>query len=261
MQWLRSFTKPAPSGGRTTNSIAYGAACVTAIAAGLAENASSTHVPQEIQQEEVDNSGADSCACCCEQKPSGKARWRGSMRWAFVDLFDDIFRWIFLGVVVAAAIQTWVSPQAIQSLLGGPFQSMLLMLVIGVPLYICAEASTPVAAVMIAQGLNPGAALVLLLVGPATNIGSLGVLNRLLGRRSIIIYLVTIVVVALSMGCLLNLILAESFEVLAVQTMAEPLLPTWAKSAGAVAFLGMGTASVVRSGRRFVGRRGVGKPA
>lgn len=231
------------------------ASCVTALAAGLIENAFERRFPVAAEpQPEAQG------ASCCQNKPAAEAppdvtvprplsRLRGAMRYAFVKLFDDIFGWILLGILAAAAIQTWLPRDVLLQLLGGPIQSMFLMLVIGVPLYICAEASTPIAAALILGGLNPGAALVLLLVGPATNIGSLGVLTQQFGRRSIIIYLATIIGVALFMGIVLDQLLIGRGFVSDIHVMHESLLPGWLKTLGAVAFLAAGLGTLLRHRR------------
>jgi membrane protease subunit HflK len=78
------------------------------------------------------------------------------------------------------------------------------MLAVGIPMYICASGSTPIAAALVLKGLSPGAALVFLLAGPATNIGSLAIISSFLGRRVTVIYLSTIVVLSLALGGLLD---------------------------------------------------------
>ena len=230
------------------------AACLTAITAGLSEHFFEYRC--RALPEETSESGDDCCTVIREQTShlsgdaqleiSGWFRFRSAMRFAFVDLFDDIFGWLLLGIIVAAAIQVWLPPQVLNQILGGPIQSMLLMLLIGVPLYVCAEASTPIAAVLIAQGMNPGAALVFLLVGPATNIGSLGLLVRQLGMRSVVIYLSTIVIVSLGMGVFLNLLIDTVGFSLGTRVMEEPLVPQWLKVSGALLFIFLGIMSIRR---------------
>ena len=191
------------------------AACVTALTAGLAENLvdrrlsakgggegqlGEAEAERDIPTAGNDVAGRDDQAGKPREERSIRERLAGSMRYAFVDLFDDIFGWLLIGILVAAAIQAFVPAEVLNNFLGSPLRSMLLMVLIGVPLYVCAEGSTPIAAALIAQGMNPGAALVFLLVGPATNIGALGVLHRQLGRRTVIVYLATIILVALVMG-------------------------------------------------------------
>ena len=124
------------------------------------------------------------------------------------------------------------------------------MIAFGVPLYVCAEASTPVAAALIAQGLNPGAALVFLLVGPATNIGSLGLLRRELGGRAIVVYLATIIIVSIIMGFVLDAMLTLETVASPIRAMDEPMVPEWAQVAGAILFLVLGAGAVYR--KRYV---------
>ena len=81
---------------------------------------------------------------------------------------------------------------------------MLVMLVIGIPLYTCASAATPVMATLVLKGLNPGAALVFLLAGPATSLGSITVLLKFLGARVVALYLASIAVMSLLAGFALN---------------------------------------------------------
>ena len=90
------------------------------------------------------------------------------------------------------------------AVMSGP-GSYLLMLVIGVPLYVCASASTPIAAALIAKGLSPGAALVFLLAGPATNLATLAVLKKALGGRAAVVHLSVLAVMTLTFGWLVDL--------------------------------------------------------
>jgi hypothetical protein len=103
-------------------------------------------------------------------------------------------------LVLAALITALVPQDLITQYLGGGLGAMLLMLAFGIPLYICATASTPIAAALILQGVSPGAALVFLLVGPATNVASITVLTKVLGKRATAVYLVTLSVAAVAAG-------------------------------------------------------------
>ena len=78
------------------------------------------------------------------------------------------------------------------------------MLGVGIPLYICASASTPVAAALVLKGLSPGAALVFLLAGPATNAATITVVVRYFGKVATLIYLASIAVCSLFLGWLTN---------------------------------------------------------
>jgi len=152
-------------------------------------------------------------ACCAAEgeavvpaKPGLPDRLVAAVRYAFGPLFDDLTRVIIVGFVVSGLIATLLPEAFFTEIVPSGWPAMLLMLVVGAPLYICATASTPVAATLIAKGLDPGAALVFLLVGPATNVTTLLVVHRLLGRRILAIYLGCIAAAALAAGFLTDLL-------------------------------------------------------
>ena len=111
------------------------------------------------------------------------------LRYGYGEVWGDIVGWFTIGLILAAIITTFIPESLMTTFLGGGLGSMLMMLVVGMPLYICATASTPVAAAFIMKGVSPGAALVFLLVGPATNITSLSVVTGVLGKKSTILYM------------------------------------------------------------------------
>jgi hypothetical protein len=125
---------------------------------------------------------------------------------------------------------------------------MLLMLGIGIPVYICAAASTPLAAAMILKGLSPGAALVFLLAGPATNIGSLTLLARELGCRTVMVMLSALSVSAILLGLLVD----QCYRWLQIEPRASIALhshtePGWFAGACAVLLAALVVLSLVRS--------------
>ena len=115
---------------------------------------------------------------------------------------------------------------------------MLIMLLVGIPMYICATASTPVAAALILKGVSPGAALVFLLVGPATNVTSLSVLFGILGKRATAIYLVSLSVFAVLSGLILDQVY-DFFDISAqaIAGQAGEVIPYWLQLAGAIIVL------------------------
>ncbi|MFH1874238.1 MAG: SO_0444 family Cu/Zn efflux transporter [Pseudomonadota bacterium] len=152
------------------------------------------------------------------------------LHFAFVELLTDISRWFLIGMVIAGIITFLVPTSIIENYLGAGFISLLIMLVVGLPLYVCAVASTPIAAALLLKGMDPGAALVFLLVGPATNAASFSVIVKMLGIRTAIIYVVSIAVCALVLGLLLNEIYA-GFGI-NIQTHlghAHQVIPDWLK--------------------------------
>ncbi len=125
-------------------------------------------------------------------------------RHAFIDLLDDLVFWLVLGFLVAGAIIAMVPGDLAKHGLGSGIAPMLIMLAVGIPMYMCASASTPVGAALIGKGLSPGAALVFLLSGPATNAATLVLLLRHFGRTFVAIYLASVAVASVVCGLLLD---------------------------------------------------------
>lgn len=131
-------------------------------------------------------------------------RLKKGMVFGFGDLLDDIGPWLLVGIVLAGGITVYISPEFIESYLGDGFLSMVIMIALATPLYVCATASTPIAAALAMKGISPGAALVFLLAGPATNMATITVVSKLLGRKTAFIYVGSIMVCSLALGLLVN---------------------------------------------------------
>ena len=129
--------------------------------------------------------------------------WR-VVKYAYYDMIRDIGLRLLIGLVVAALIQVAVPDEFFLSFGSQPLLQMLVILVIAVPMYICSTGSIPVAAALMMKGLSPGAALVMLMAGPAVNLASILVVHKSMGRRFTSIYLMTIVGFAVFFGLLLN---------------------------------------------------------
>jgi len=172
----------------------------------------------------------DTCACCGgagnDHSHSKAERIRGVFRFAFDDLLKDIAGWLLLGLLLAGVIGAFLSPEIVKTYIGTEWVELLLVLLVSIPLYICATASTPVAAALVLAGFSPGAALVLLLAGPATNIATLLMVGRFLGLRSAAIYLSSIILTSLLFGWLVNR-LASVLPVPIVGDAPAEALPHW----------------------------------
>ncbi len=125
---------------------------------------------------------------------------RRALRYAFVDMLDDLGGALLVGVLLSGVIGVLL-PESLfeERWLQGP-AGLLVMLAIGIPVYVCAASSTPVAASLILKGLSPGAALVFLLAGPSTNLATLTVMTRYLGRRVVLVHVVVLAAVTLALG-------------------------------------------------------------
>ena len=137
-------------------------------------------------------------------RPSLLNRLIGGIRYSYFVLLADLAVYMATGLILAGAASYALPTDALTDLPGGQWTAIALIMVIGVPLYICATSSTPLAAALIAKGLSPGAALLLLLVGPATNLSSLSVIWRILGFRSLAVYLSGITISALLLCFILD---------------------------------------------------------
>ncbi len=156
---------------------------------------------------------ADPTDRCCASATSaeGGGVWRrlaDGLRYVMTTLLDDIKLWLAVAVVVAGVVYAFAGDnpgQMLEAWGSGPLAKGM-MLVVGIPLYVCATASTPIAAGLLVAGVSPGTVLVLLLAGPATNIGSIAVLKRELGTPVVAAYLAGVVVASLACGIATDLV-------------------------------------------------------
>lgn len=132
-------------------------------------------------------------------------------RYAFVDFLEDIAKWLVIGLLIATLISVVVPNDFFTRYLDYPLLSMFLVLLVSVPLYICATGSVPVAVALMSKGLSPGSALVLLMAGPATNAATIAVLSKVLGRKTVIIYLISITFGAVFFGLIIDYLLPISW--------------------------------------------------
>ncbi|AEF05406.1 permease [Alteromonas sp. KS69] len=171
------------------------------------------------EQEEAASLDKAQTSCCASEKPTtrccdGTATTQGEsvkqankltqvLRYASGKLLEDIVVWLLIGLALAAAIKTWV-PTDFLTQWGDGVIAMLVMAIIGIPMYICATASTPLAVGFLAAGLSPGAVLVFLMAGPATNVSTMGMIKQEMGFRTLCLYLFSVITASIGFGYLLN---------------------------------------------------------
>ncbi len=219
-------------------------AFITAAVAGITENLlgpnnGSTRITPDL------TCPVDGCCdgenCSSEEHRQHHTFWEklsAGMRFAVDDLWEDLAGWFMIGMLLAGLITVLIPPDMFGKYLGSGLPAMLIMLAVGIPLYICATASTPIAAALILKGVSPGAALVFLLAGPATNIASLTVLTGVLGKRATAIYLTSIAVCAVGFGLIVDLVYASlGISAQAVVGQASEIVPHWAGVIGALMIL------------------------
>lgn len=135
---------------------------------------------------------------------SFKEKTVGGLKYAFTQLVDDLILWLLAGLIFATLVRTFLPTDFLVSY-GSGLIAMLIMIGISIPMYICATASTPIAAGFILAGVSPGTALVFMMAGPATNISTLGVIRNEMGDQVLLRYLLGIALSAILFGYMLDL--------------------------------------------------------
>jgi len=179
-----------------------------------------------------------------EEMPLGFfPRIKEMFRYSFIEFLQDISNWLIIGLLIAAFISVIVPDDFFAGKIPNDFIGMLAILVVSIPVYICATASVPVAAVLMLKGLSPGAALVLLMAGPATNAATITMIGKVLGRKSLIGYLGAIITGALLAGMMIDYLLPSGWFIVSQHFghMAHDhsMLPAWLKIGSAITLTGL----------------------
>jgi uncharacterized membrane protein YraQ (UPF0718 family) len=148
---------------------------------------------------------ADAPACadaCCH--PGNTHIIRRMLSYGFISLPRDIARAMVLGIIVSGVISGLIPENFFADRMGDSMAAMFLMLLIGIPLYVCSSGSVPIALAFIKAGISPGAVLIFLITGPATNAATLTTLWEIIGRKQLVVFLITLSICALSAGFIMN---------------------------------------------------------
>jgi len=204
----------------------------------------------EIKEQSTEkNTEQSSSSCCSSKKPAEEvktttsccsteqttkqtknnffSKTKSGVYYASTKLIDDIIIWLFIGLLFATIIRTFLPAEFLLSY-GSGLPAMLIMIVISIPMYICATASTPIAAGFIMAGLSPGTALVFMMAGPATNISTLGVIRNEMGTSVLIRYLLGVALCAIGFALLLDFALNYfSINISDQMKYSNELLPQW----------------------------------
>jgi len=222
------------------------AAFITGLVGGAVVGAA---VPEEKR-----NGRVPACHAECCEPTSEKGRFVRGLQYGFVTLAGDIGVALLAGLVIAGVIGALVPEDFFAPVLGGGILAMLIMMAVGIPVYVCATASVPVAAALIAKGVAPGAALVFLMTGPATNAATIAVIGRTMGRRTAALYLATVAVAALASGLLLDAILPRVGT--GVGAAMPWMMPAPVKTAAAVLLLAVLAHALVKARTTTEGHEG-----
>ncbi|MCM1336687.1 MAG: permease [Candidatus Amulumruptor caecigallinarius] len=179
------------------------AALVTAVAGGVAVGRSEEAAPA--------GAACDAQAAADERPRTFGGRVVAALRYGYIDLVGSIGLWLVAGLIIAALITVYVPADFFAVLGDNPLLAMLAVLVVAVPMYVCATGSIPIAMSLMLKGLSPGTALVLLMAGPAANFASFTLISREMGRKAAAIYLGSIVVGAMAFGLAIDYLLPASW--------------------------------------------------
>lgn len=162
----------------------------------------------------------------------------GILKYAFVDFLQDIAKWIVIGLLIAALIAVIIPDDFFSGTIKNDMLGMVIILGLSIPVYVCATSSVPIAAVLMMKGLSPGAALVFLMAGPASNAATITVIGKVLGKKVLSIYLATLTLAALLFGMLINYLLPREWFTQALAGIhsghSHELLPYWIKLASGI---------------------------
>ncbi|WP_194868457.1 SO_0444 family Cu/Zn efflux transporter [Pseudoalteromonas sp. PPB1] len=186
---------------------------------------------------EPSHNKAEPVASCCTAAESKPGLWQklvSAVQFSCNKLLADTMQWLLIGLFFAALVQTYV-PEAFLAQWGNGILAMIVVILVSIPMYICATASTPIAAGLLLAGVSPGAVLVFMLAGPATNVATIGVVAKELGRRAVFAYLGAVIGVAIVFGFLTDWLVAQfGFTVAPMMGHDHEVLPGWLTLASGV---------------------------
>jgi uncharacterized membrane protein YraQ (UPF0718 family)/copper chaperone CopZ len=207
-----------------------------------------------VGRDDPDDAVGATCTDECCSPVGSRSILSRILRYGFVTLARDLAKPLLVGLGIAGVIAALVPSDYFSGVLGGGIVAMVVMLLVGIPVYVCATASVPVAAALIGTGVSPGAALVFLMTGPVTNAAAISMTWKVMGKRAGIAYLGTVALTALGAGLLLDHLLVVGGQTAVVEPLWE--LPAWVKlAASLVLLLVLGAALVGRPGGPVKGTR------
>lgn len=198
------------------------ASLITAMIAGITVNFLSRN---DDEQSEINNKGK-------VYRDTIGERLKTLFYYMEFELLGSIANALVIGLIIAGIIAAVFPDDFFVKYLNYPIASMILMLAIGIPMYVCAAASTPIAASLIMKGVSPGAALVFLLTGPATNAITISTVVKTLGKKAAAVYLLSIGIISLLLGYLLNIITIKYGFNKIIMIHQHEMIPEWLKISG-----------------------------
>ena len=195
----------------------------------MADKDPSPALPREGEESQHNKPVEAHCECGCghnhehshEHEHSFIGKLKEALSYAFLEMMEDIGKWLMIGLIVAGLITVFVPDSFFEIFKDNSLASMLLVLCFSIPMYLCATGSIPIAVALMLKGLTPGAALVLLMAGPACNMASILVINKVMGRKTLITYLASIIIGAVGFGLAIDHLLPRECFIPTIAPSAE----------------------------------------
>jgi len=215
---------------------------VAAFFAGILSGSLTGILEKKQNEEKIKLPEENSCAICNVEEFHSHSffeKIKYIFQYGFIELIDDAGKWILIGVIAGGIIGFLIPGDFIEQYLSNPWLAYPIMLLISIPMYICATGSIPIAAALIIKGMTPGAGLIFLIAGPATNTATLAFVSGKLGKRILFIYLFAIIVTAVLFGLIVDHIWKISGEDMNLITGGMKMLPMWLKTFSAILLSGL----------------------
>lgn len=176
------------------------------------------------EEAKAEESTCCSSCCCNSHAPEEKKGFNSkeAMKYAYVTLFGDIYKALFIGLIFGGLFTTLLPKEMLEPLFAHQFLTYFAVMIIAMPLYVCATASLPIAAAFMLSGMSGGAAFVFLSAGPATNTVTMGVVAQMFGKKALALYLGSIAAFSILFGYLFDTFFSK-LEVLSISTQMEQL--------------------------------------
>lgn len=188
------------------------------VAVGEAAGTHEHHHEHHHEHGDDDHCGCsdEHCECCCDEdehhgESSFAQKIGETFRYGLVNMVGDVSKWLTIGLLLGALIAAFVPDDFFLFLHEYSLLCMLVVLLLAMPMYTCATGSIPLALALVEKGITPGAALVLLMAGPATSIASMLVVGKAFGKRTLVAYLVSIALGAMAFGFVVDTFFMDTF--------------------------------------------------
>ncbi len=217
-------------------------ALITAIVSGTAELLFGRKDAETVNVQTAPAACTSECLPPANSQASEPLRSRAlqAIQYAFGNLLGEVGNWLMAGIILAGLVGALVPESYFERYQQYEVLSLLAALLISIPLYICSSCSTPIAAMLILKGISPGAAFVLIIAGSATNVATIIAVGKMLGKRSMLVYLACIFMLSLSLGLLLNWIYQHfAINIYAHMGSGSELIPQSLRLLSALVFLAL----------------------